>query len=425
MRLMLFLLVACNRGDEAVEPRFPDIPTASCGADHDWVDLNETGLVLETDHDRDLSMALGGVQALIDAAGLEVEASHGVEVYLVRYTTQDRGELIEASAIVATPDAAGDYPLLVWTHPTAGFSPECGPTNRGLEGAIFPMLFASLGYAVVAPDYVGMNGWADPSSSDLHPYVVAEPTAVATLDSARALLAMELEARADPSRTVFYGVSEGGYAALVSDHYAAALAPELSPRVVMAIVPATDVTALGERGTGTFSDTTGGIAAAMATMQQWYQTPPLSEVLQPLYAESLQETMSSGCAGFDAGDPEVVEDIYTAEFVDSVQDGTPMEPWGCIWEQTSPVSMPVRGSSEATLVLVTGEEDDLAWTPPVRDAVGLYCDEGREVLYRECEGLGHVEAAVETLPWQIETLSGLLSGALAGDCVLSAPEPCP
>ena len=422
---MLLWLLSCtaNDDDTSVEPVYPDIPTAQCGADHDWVDLNQTGKVLATNALNELSLEREGVGSLLSVAGLEgVEPVYGVDVEQVRYSSQDRGALIEASGLVVTPRADGEFPLLVWLHPTAGFSPDCGPSGRGLEGAAFPMLYASLGYVVVAPDYVGMNGWAEPSSPDLHPYIAAEPTAVASLDAARA--ALDMGAPADPSRTVFYGVSEGGFAALVSDQYAAALAPELTPVAVLAIVPPTDITALAVRGTGEFSDTTGGLAAVVATQQQWYGAPSLESVLQPAYAEGLQELLGEACTGFELGDPQAVEDLFTPEFIDAWQNDGGVEPWDCIWEENSPRTSPVRGASTAPIVLVTGQDDDLAWTPPVRDTVPEYCAAGRDVLYRECEGADHVSAAVDTLVWQIDTLEGLMSGAIDADCVVSEPEPC-
>ena len=410
----------------------PDIPTASCaGADHAWVPLDQTGQSLAAERDEDLSLTAAGLQLLLetfDIAG--ITPTFDVAVYQSRYSTQDRGAPIEASGWFAHPTTPGEYPLLLWMHPTAGFSPPCGPSARGIEGAIFPIVFASLGYVVAAPDYIGMNGWAEPSSPDLHPYIVAEPTAVASLDSARALLDEASRsgwpAQPDPSRTVLYGASEGGFAALVADRYAEALAPELTPAVVMAAVPPTDLLELAIRGTAELNDTTSGLAAILTTMRQWYDAPPLDDVLQPDFAANVEDLLEESCSDFSYGDPTTVTEIFQPAFVDALQagDGPSLEPWQCILEESSPRRMPVQGHSDAVIALVTSEADDLTWAPPVHDDIVGWCDEGRQVVHKQCATLDHSSAGVATLPWQLETIAGLLDGTVVPECTVAPPEPC-
>jgi dienelactone hydrolase len=431
---LIGLAIGCM-GPEEFPPKAPSaipaIPTASCGALHEWVPIDQTGEPLMTVKDTTLSMTAEGLSTLVEAFELNgISPRFDVTVYQSRYTSQDRGQVIEGSGWFAHPNETDTYPLMIWMHPTAGFTPDCGPSARGIEGAVFAMLFASLGYVVAAPDYVGMNGWAEPSSADLHPYITAEPTAVASLDSARALLIAAEDkgwsARPDPSRTVLYGASEGGFAALVADRYAAALAPEITPAVVMASVPPTDLRELAFRGTNILGETSSGLAAIVTTMDQWYGTDAIETVLQPDFAQAVEDLLGSTCYDFSAGDPQALEEIFQPSFIEAAQgrDWEAVEPWGCILEENSPRTMPVQGNSEAVIALLTSDADDLAWSPPVHDTIVEWCNAGREVIHRQCAGLDHSTAGVVSVPWQMDTIAGLLDGSLSATCEVSAPEPC-
>jgi hypothetical protein len=92
---------------------------------------------------------------------------------------------------VSFPVTDGDVPIVLWTHGTQGFVDACGSTAQGLSGGAGNLFLATLGYAVAAPDYLGMNGWGEPSGF-LHPYIAPEPKAVASLDAVRAARGLRL-----------------------------------------------------------------------------------------------------------------------------------------------------------------------------------------------------------------------------------------
>ena len=150
-----------------------------------------------------------------------MEYKYDVRVFRIRYTTQDRGKATEATGFVALPKVPEELSelrvdLLIYLHGTAGFSDGCAPSASILD-PIAGAALASFGHVVVAPDYLGMNG-NGPPSTQLHPYVIAEPTAIASLDAARAarelLVAVDqpgLLARPD---VLVLGGSQGGHAAL-------------------------------------------------------------------------------------------------------------------------------------------------------------------------------------------------------------------
>ena len=57
----------------------------------------------------------------------------------------------------------------------------CAPSSSD-DALQLASLFASLGHLVVLPDYIGLKAFGNPSP-ELHPYLVGEATAIASLDA--------------------------------------------------------------------------------------------------------------------------------------------------------------------------------------------------------------------------------------------------
>ncbi|AYF72927.1 alpha/beta hydrolase [Nocardia yunnanensis] len=162
------------------------------------------------------------------------------------WTTRSSGEPVKASGALFVPSGqppAGGWPIMAWDHGTTGLGPRCGcqadperevlPYRRREEDAIM-RFFLSKGYAVVAPDYVGLGVF----DTGPHPYLEISTEAGATIDMVKAARA----ARPELSRTwAVSGASQGGHAALGSSSYQVRTAPELDFRGTIAIDPASDV----------------------------------------------------------------------------------------------------------------------------------------------------------------------------------------
>jgi hypothetical protein len=426
-----------DTGPGETDVDLPDLPTSGCGgASYTWLPTDATGEVLASERDDVFSLPAATLDALLSGQGLEqfTPVAHGVELYRVRYTTQDRGELVEVTGYAAFPDVAEpvSVPLLLWLHPTMGFSDACSPTAIGLAGAAFPVLMAALGYAVAAPDFIGMNGWGEGSDRP-HPWAVAEPTAVASLDMGRATIALAAElglaATPDASRTVAWGASQGGHAAFFVDRYAPGYAPELTPKAVVAAIPPTDLRALAERGVEEWGATTAGIAGALVAESRWYGFgEPLDGVLQPDLAVAMPAAMDTLCSDFEVGeDVDEISEVYQDTFVSAVSAGAwdTVDPWSCALAESSVVDSPVPYRSTAPVLLIAGENDDLIYAPTIRDDVEPLCDLGYVIQYVECAGADHVSAAVQTLPMQVAWVEGVLDGApRAGTCAVTAPIDC-
>jgi hypothetical protein len=354
----------------------------------------------------------------------------GIDTWRIRYVTQDRGRRVEATAAVIVPrELSGDLPVLLWEHFTSGATDLCAPSALGAVGLGLPMAFAArTGMVVVAPDYLGMNGIGEPAGF-LHPYVIGEPTAIASLDAVRAAADLAdregLAARLDLARAAVWGASQGGHAALWVDRFAGAYLPELRLRAVLSVVPPSDVVALVDHGLSEWSDTSETLVSVSVTTADWYGLDP-TDLLLPEVLADVEVALAETCDVLDpAGDRDSLESVYTPEALGAVGAwDTALPDWGCALGANTVHQSPLP-PSDAPLLMVLAELDTLAWSPPARADAERACEEGRAVSLIECAGLDHEDAALETLLDQEAWLLARMAGEpLGDDCDLPAPRAC-
>ncbi|MFE1592562.1 alpha/beta fold hydrolase [Nocardia sp. NPDC058705] len=166
------------------------------------------------------------------------------ETQIIDYWTRGVGGVAQpASGAVFVPAGqapAGGWPIVAWDHGTTGLASGCGGmSNAG--GTAWPVTqdeflrrAVSKGFAVVAPDYLGLGRF----DTGPHPYLGIDTEATATIDLLRAARSV----RSDLSPVwVAAGMSQGGQAALGTGHRQASYAPELDFRGTIAIDPESDV----------------------------------------------------------------------------------------------------------------------------------------------------------------------------------------
>lgn len=166
--------------------------------------------------------------------------AHG---YAVNYWTErSNGAPVQASGALILPDGPapeGGWPIMAYDHGTSGLGPNCGGQSGTTRVARpkedqFLNYLVSKGFAVVAPDYLGLGGF----DTGPHPYLELRSEATATIDLVQAARA----ARPELSRTwSVIGFSQGGHAALGAAHLQSTRAPELDFRGTIAVDPASDV----------------------------------------------------------------------------------------------------------------------------------------------------------------------------------------
>nr|WP_255495003.1 lipase family protein [Nocardia sp. GTS18] len=154
---------------------------------------------------------------------------------IVEYSTEAvTGGTTNSAGLLLLPDTPapeGGYPVVAWDHGTSGLAPHCGlTTSKAAHEHSLLQSFLDRGWAVVAPDYLGLSAGAD----TVHPYLHTRTEATATIDLVRAAQAAE----PDLSRSwAVVGGSQGGHAALATGNLAADYAPELDFRGTVALAP--------------------------------------------------------------------------------------------------------------------------------------------------------------------------------------------
>lgn len=434
-----------DRGDTGTT-HVPDLPVSECGLDaYDWLPTGTMGTVVEYESMDGYSLTAESLDALLEMAGTTAFSPlpYGIDTWRVRYLTQDRGQEVEATAVITLPDfndssEGSSVPVVLFTHGTTGFTDACAPSAGDLGTLSVPFVMAASGYAVVVPDYLGMNGFGDPAEF-LHPYLVPEATAVASLDALRALRAFggerSLPAEPDFDQVVLWGGSEGGFAALWIERYAPGYAPEFGLRANVALVPPTDVTGLAVHGVTEPGPTTAGMAAALVAMNDWHGGGGSLESVftneDPTWvADSLPEEMASSCTDFPSvEDAETVEEIFLSSFVETVQaeDWRGVDPFGCYLEEATLNRSPIPVEDPLPTLVVLSEDDDLVISEIIRDDLGVLCDQGLEIQHMECADMDHADGAVYSLPYQFEWVEERLAGTPLPEedtCVITDPVDC-
>lgn len=414
-----------------------EFPVGGCGTPpYEWLPSDGMGEII--DFEQVIELDAPTITDLLDQAGFSAlgAADFGARVYKIRYVTQDRGEKHETTGFVSFPltPEQEERPVVVWAHGTSGFSDACAPT-RDPQGFQVPLILAAKGFVSVAPDYIGMNGWG-PASNRLHPYIVPEPTAIATLDSIRALYQMAADNLDLPSvpgdDVVLFGASEGGFATLWADRYAPHYAPELNIIANVAAVPPTDTVGLTEHGATVFGPTTGALAAALVGGWDWSgRRHDLAEVLSsgpPMdVATELPMMMETKCNLSLPAELTATDQVYTQSFIDAVvaRDWEALGDWGCFLRQSS------LGDSEVPLLKATptliqlGEADDLVYTPVVRDDLPRLCEQGYQLQHIECAAAGHSESVLQAVPFIVKWVNSRIAGEpLADVCEIQKPTDC-
>ncbi len=146
-----------------------------------------------------------------------ITPNYGVDYYKVIYNTTDAaGAPTIASGGFAIPNNApcDSFALGLYCHGTSLNKDEV-PSRNNSE-SIVGKLFASKGFIMCCPDYLGMG-----DSPGLHPYVHAETEATASLDMLRAVREFLLDSMGieDNGELFITGYSQGGHAAMATHKY--------------------------------------------------------------------------------------------------------------------------------------------------------------------------------------------------------------
>ncbi len=203
--LLPALLLACGGGGSA-DAESPPAALAQSNASGRLESASPLGRV-----------AVADIDAAVQAPGSRTAGlvpRYEVISHRLTYRTIDaRGQPIVASGLVSVPVKAqgATSPLLSYQHGTIDKDAEA-PSNSA-DAQAPAVALASLGYIVIAADYVGYGV----SKGAPHPYLISAPTAAAVIDLLTAAKTWrQREGIADNGQLFLLGYSEGGYATVAA-----------------------------------------------------------------------------------------------------------------------------------------------------------------------------------------------------------------
>ncbi|MBK8360860.1 MAG: prolyl oligopeptidase family serine peptidase [Comamonadaceae bacterium] len=200
---MVLTLSACGGGDSPSTP-VPIVPgVANAGQLKDATPINTVTLA-------DLTAAVGAAGSKLPGA----VPRYAVTSWRLTYMTSDGfGREVLASGLVSVPvkpDGARS-PVLSYQHATI-YKDAQAPSNQ-VAATEPPVVLASLGFIVVAADYVGYGA----SRGSQHPYLLSTPTAAVVMDLLTAARTWrQTQGVADNRQLFMLGYSEGGYTTLAA-----------------------------------------------------------------------------------------------------------------------------------------------------------------------------------------------------------------
>jgi len=332
---------------------------------------------------------------LLRAEPFTTDVPAGARAWRILYSTTRAGdEPTIASAVVAVPrdQLRARTPVIAWAHGTTGLESRCAPSLRrrntvGAGGIAAVHAALDRGWAVVAPDYPGLG------TGGVQPYLIGSGEARSVLDAVRA-------ARRIPQldlgrRTVVWGHSQGGHAALWTAMSQPDYAPDVGLSGVVAVSPVSNPTTflrdLQRRPVGTIF-----VAYALAAYDATYDDVDAGDHVRAS-ARLPIERIASRCLRSKASPISLTQARVMA---DRFVAGSLYE--GALARRLS--ENDATGAIAAPLLIAQGERDRVVTLRLQDDYVRDRCAAGQSLDYRTFAGRGHGDLLTATSPFVDELL---------------------
>ena len=385
---------------------------AICGqTPYTWQPASKVGTVL--DYSRNLLPTLKFVIQTLEVAaflGSQLNVHHSVnydvQASTVRYQTQDRGQLVDATAMVVWPKASGKtFPVLLFLHPTLGYTDNCAPsqsrTDLTAPMTIFSMIAASAGYVAVFPDYLNQRSMGM-ASKTVTPYLLMEPAAIVSWDAVRAAqkYVAANESLTASNDVYIWGHSQGAQAVEYVTAMQPLYAPEFNVKAAAAVSPPSDLPETAKQNFASTAPTYNlGEAIAYAWADYYDMSKLTTALLSPWDGMALTELKNYCTSGYT--DPiKAVTDpakIFTTPFLDALLRGQKYDPWSCWLYYNNPATMGPIMNPKVPMLYVTGDKDTTV-PPPANDPVtAKWCGQGVKIQYLQCAGADHVHSLTNSV----------------------------
>ena len=320
----------------------------------------------------------------------------GRRIYRVMYLSESiAGGPIAVSGLVALPEGDGtDRVVLAWAHGTTGIADSCAPSKNelGVVSQVLDLLLQR-GWIVAATDYEGLG------TPGRHPYIAGVSEGRSVLDAARA--ATQLPRAGAGERTLVWGHSQGGHAAM----FAAELTEDWTPeREVLGTVAGAPPSHLAELLTSlASSDYRGYLALAAAGLNAADPRARLDQVLTPKALELLP-IVDRACT-------DDVHSAFSPASIDQVLKADPssIRAWRTVLDANEPGST----VTESPLLIIHGENDEQIPLETSKELFDELCAEGQVVERRTYPGQSHAGVIVPSFVAMLEWMDARAAGTPA------------
>ncbi len=270
---------------------------------------------------------------------------------------------------------------MAWAHGTTGYAPKCAPSllpDPYAVGALPPLdeVLAN-GWVLVATDYIGLG------TEGPHPYLIGEPSGRAVLDAVRAARTLD-DVELGP-RTVVWGHSQGGGAALWTGIIGPRYAPDANVVGVAAMAPGSDLPAVFD---AVQDSAIGKIVGSyvVSAHSEVYPDVGFDDYVRPA-ARTFAREAAGRCfidalASIGTADPVFSKQLWTGALGKRLEENIP------------------KAAIEAPLLIVQGLADPLILPSMQRRYVDRLCRSGLRLEYRTYDGVDHVEVVGQRLEYR-------------------------
>jgi pimeloyl-ACP methyl ester carboxylesterase len=334
----------------------------------------------------------------------EVEAPDvdGTVLRVLYHSESLEGDDVAVTGIIVVPSGeppAEGRPVLSWAHGTTGIADQCAPSrdvNTAGVGLTTPFLERDMVF--VATDYEGLG------TPGRHPYIAGESEGRGTLDIVKA--AQNLGDRTGASeRTIVWGHSQGGHAALFANQIAADWAPDVDVLGTVAGAPPSQLPLMAQvLRDSPYRFYLGMVAAGWNAA---YPEADLSLLLTPKGIE-LIDAVDEACAG-------ELGASWSAYDYEELVHGDPndVEPWKTLLVENDP-GFEVGASP---VLIIHGEQDEQIPVVSSQLLVDRMCGIGQDVERKVYPGQSHAGVIGPSMPDMLEWIDARLAGEpAASDC---------
>jgi len=341
----------------------------------------------------------GAPGELISSEPVSVTGLHGSMWRVMYHSRAIDGTDIAVTGLIATPDdGAPIHDVVTWAHGTTGIADSCAPSLDPAGSSTVALANGLLdrGYVVTATDYEGLG-----IAGRRHPYIAGISEGRGTIDIVRTAVNMP-EVKAT-SNYIVWGHSQGGHAAMFAGHIAAAWAPELTLKGVVAGAPPSQMLLINAAlQTSPFKYYI-GMAAAGLNAGFGDTLAPLDKVLTTAGLAWL-DNVDDGCTGYLSSVSAGV-DFSTLQKADPAT----VPEWNDLLRQNDPGAF--TESFDAPLLIIHGGSDEQIPVIASKLMFDTLCGLGQTETRWVYPGQSHAGVILPSAPSMLDWMDDRFSGA--------------